>query len=71
MSKIDCNNHCNKELKNEFVWLKDVDKFALTNAIYDLDNVFQKFFKEHSGFPEFKRKNHINIVIQLILLATI
>lgn len=22
MSKIDCNNHCNKELKSEFVWLK-------------------------------------------------
>lgn len=56
MSKIDCNNHCNKELKNEFVWLKEVDKFALTNAIYDLDNAFQKFFKEHSGFPKFKSK---------------
>jgi putative transposase len=56
MSKIDCNNHCNKELKNEFVWLKEVDKFALTNAIYNLDNAFQKFFKEHSGFPKLKSK---------------
>ena len=56
MSKIDCNNHCNKELKNEFAWLKEVDKFALTNAIYNLDNAFQKFFKEHSGFPKFKSK---------------
>ena len=29
MSKSDCNNHCNQQLKNEFVWLREVDKFAL------------------------------------------
>lgn len=56
MSKKDCNNHCNRELKSEFVWLKEVDKFALTNAIYNLDNAFQKFFKEKAGFPKFKTK---------------
>lgn len=56
MSKIDCNNHCNRVLKNEFVWLKEVDKFALTNAIFDLDSAYQKFFKEHAGFPKFKTK---------------
>ncbi len=38
MTKYDCNNHCNKELKTEFTWLKEVDKFALTNSIYDLDS---------------------------------
>lgn len=58
MSKIDCNNHCNQQLKNEFVWLKEIDKFALTNAIYDLDNAYQKFFKEHAGFPKFKSKHN-------------
>ncbi len=56
MSKTDCNNHCNRELKSEFVWLKEVDKFALTNAIYNLDNAFQNFFKKQSGFPKFKTK---------------
>jgi putative transposase len=58
MSKIDCNNHCNRQLKNEFIWLKEIDKFALTNAIYDLDSAYQKFFKEHTGFPKFKSKHN-------------
>lgn len=60
MSKIDCNNHCNQQLKNEFVWLKDIDKFALTNAIYDLDSAYKMFFKENSGFPTFKNKRNHN-----------
>lgn len=61
-SKIDCNNHCNRELKKQLLWLKDVDKFALTNAIYDLDNAYQNFFREvkkgnsNQGFPKFKSK---------------
>lgn len=56
LSKIDCNNHLNRTLKNEFVWLKDVDKFSLTNSIYNLDSAYQKFFKEKAGFPKFKTK---------------
>ena len=35
ISKIDCNNYCNRELKKEYEWLREVDKFALTNAIAD------------------------------------
>ena len=57
LSRIDCNNYCNQVLKNEFLWLRSVDKFALTNAIYDMDNAYQKFFKEHAGFPKFKSKH--------------
>lgn len=56
ISKIDCNNYVNRELKKEFVWLKEIDKFALTNAIYNMDSAYQKFFKEHAGFPKFKSK---------------
>ena len=33
VSKTDCNNYCNRQLKKEYEWLKEVDKFALTNAI--------------------------------------
>lgn len=59
MSKTDCNNYCNRELKKEYEWLKEVDKFALTNAIYNMDFAYQKFFKEHAGYPKFKsKKNH-------------
>ncbi len=44
----------------EYEWLKEVDKFALTNAIYNMDAAYQKFFKEHAGYPKFKSKydNH-------------
>ena len=57
VSKIDCNNYCNRELKKKYEWLKDVDKFALTNAVYNMDSSYQKFFKEHAGYPKFKSKH--------------
>ena len=44
VSKIDCNNYCNRELKKKYEWLKGVDKFALTSAIYNMDSAYQKFF---------------------------
>lgn len=58
MSKIDCNNHLNRFLKKELTWLKEVDKFSLTNTIYNLDSAYQKFFKEKTGFPKFKSKRN-------------
>lgn len=57
VSKIDCNNYCNRELKKAYEWLKEVDKFALTNAIYNMDCAYQKLFKEHAGYPKFKSKH--------------
>ena len=57
VSKTDCNNYCNRKLKKEYEWLNEVDKFALTNAIYNMDAAFQKFFKEHAGYPKFKSKH--------------
>lgn len=57
VSKTDCNNYCNRELKKENEWLKEVDKFALTNAIYNMDAAYQKFFREHAGYPKFKSKH--------------
>ena len=57
MNKTSCNNYCNQVLKKEYEWLKEVDKFALTNAIYNMDAAYQKFFKEHAGYPKFKSKH--------------
>ena len=57
VSKTDCNNYCNRELKKDHEWLREVDKFALTNAIYNMDAAYQKFFKEHTGYPKFKSKH--------------
>lgn len=56
MSKIDLNNYCNRKLKSEYEWLKEVDKWSLTNSIYNMDSAYQKFFKEHTGYPKFKSK---------------
>lgn len=56
LSRFDINNYKNQVLKKEYPWLKEVDKFALDNAIINLDSAYQKFFKEHSGFPKFKSK---------------
>ena len=58
VSKIDCNNYCNRELKKEYEWLKEVDKFALTNAIYNMDTAYKKFFNEGGGYPKFKSKHN-------------
>lgn len=46
------------QLKNEFIWLKEPDKDSLQKSLKDLDNAYQKFFKEHSGFPKFKSKKN-------------
>ena len=56
INKTSCNNYVNQILKMENEWLKNVDKFALTNAVYDMDSAYQKFFKEHTGYPKFKSK---------------
>lgn len=64
LSKTDCNNYCNRELKQEYSWLKEVDKFALTNSIYNLDEAYQNFFRrvkenfDKVGFPKFKSKHN-------------
>lgn len=56
VSKIDCNNYKNQVLKKEYAWLCEVDKFALDNSINNMDMAYQKFFKEHTGYPNFKSK---------------
>lgn len=46
------------DIKNELLWLKEVDKFALQNSLRDLDKSYQLFFKSKFGFPKFKSKKH-------------
>lgn len=58
INRIDCNNWKNKTLKVDYEWLKEVDKFALDNAIINMDSAYQKFFKEHTGYPKFKSKHN-------------
>lgn len=58
LGKYDLSNWKNQFLKKEYPWLKEVDKCALDNAIIDMDNAYQKFFKEHTGYPKFKSKKN-------------
>lgn len=51
--------------KEEFIWLKETDKFALQNSLKALDTAYTNFFrrvkqgKGELGFPKFKSKrNH-------------
>ncbi len=51
-------------LKQQLYWLKEADKFALQNALKDLDRAYLNFFREikkgnkDQGFPKFKSKHH-------------
>lgn len=58
MSKFDCGNYMRRVLKTHYEWLKEVDKFALENSVFHMDSAYQKFFKEHTGFPKFKSKRN-------------
>lgn len=51
------------QLKKELTWLSDVDSWAITNALRDLDAAYINFFRrckkgEKPGFPRFKKKSH-------------
>ena len=55
-------NHTSKmltELKRQKFWLKVPDKWALQNALKDLDNAYKKFYIGF-GYPKFKRKGDKN-----------
>mgnify|MGYP004590427423 FL=1 len=57
LSKTKANTYCNQHLKKEHPFLKEVDKFALTNAIYHLADGYDRFFKHLSRFPKYKSKH--------------
>ncbi len=46
------------QLKKENEWLREPDKDALQKTLKKLDNAYQKFFKEHTGYPKFKSKKN-------------
>lgn len=56
-SYVQCANDM-KNLKSELEWLKEVDSTALQSSLRDLDMAYQKFFKEHTGYPKFKSKRN-------------
>ena len=68
------NTYCNQVLKADYPFLKEVDKFALTNSIICLDRAFRLFFDKKCEYPSYKSKkrsrksystnfSHNNIVV--------
>jgi putative transposase len=50
---------CIKDLLKIYVnypFLKEIDSMSLRCSLFDLDNAYQKFFKEKIGYPKFKNK---------------
>lgn len=68
-------NYLIKALKQEFTFLKAAESTSLLHVSCDLHHAYQKFFKEHQGFPKFKSRkfpkqsyqcNSVNHNIQVI-----
>ena len=49
-------NNTPAQYKKEFEWLKEVDSLALANVQKNLRAAYNKFFKQGTGFPKFKKK---------------
>ena len=56
VSKTDCNNYCNRQLKKEYEWLKEVDSVALQSSVKNLDTAYINFFRKKAEYPRFKSK---------------
>ena len=46
------------ELKNELIWLKEVDSDALQKELKNLNQAYENFFKKRAKFPKFKSKKN-------------
>ena len=56
LSKYTWNNYCNRIIKKQYPFLKEVDKFLITNSIFDLMDAYKRFWTGVSEFPKFKSK---------------
>ena len=56
LSKYKWNNYCNRIIKKQYPFLREVDKFLITNSIFDLMDAYKRFWIGVSGFPKFKSK---------------
>lgn len=41
---------------DQYAWLKEQNTKVMNQAIRQMDDAYQRFFKQHSGFPKFKSK---------------
>ncbi|RGC58408.1 transposase [Agathobaculum butyriciproducens] len=58
-SQMDMNNYCNRFMKENMPFLRNVDKFALTNSIYNAFAAFKNFFEGRNRYPRRKSRKDI------------
>lgn len=66
LSKFDSKKYMTNQLKKEYPWLKEVDKFALENSIFNLQDAYQKFLRSILDFLNLNQNIIIIIHIQPI-----
>jgi putative transposase len=60
------------DLKEECMWLKEINSQSLQQPIRNLDNAFTRFFKGQGGFPRFKKRSNggsFNIPQSIIIVG--
>jgi putative transposase len=48
------------DLKDDYIWLKEVNSQSLQSALLNLDYAYKRFFQTKKGFPKFKKKSSKN-----------
>ena len=56
LSKYKWNNYCNRIIKKQYPFLREVDKYLITNSIFDLMDAYRMFWTGICEFPKFKSK---------------
>ena len=51
------NSGAYKDLKQQNIWLKEINSQSLQNSVSHLDKAFQRFFRHRGGFPKFKSRH--------------
>ena len=46
LSKFKTNEYAIHTLKEEYIFIKEVDKFSITNAVFNLADAYNRFFKK-------------------------
>ncbi len=52
------------ELKEQYIWLSEINSQALQAALRNLDNAFTAFFRKNNAFPKFKSKKKSRLSFQ-------
>ena len=58
MTNFDCINYVTRVLKQEYSWLREVDKYSLQNSIFNMDIAYKNYFRKKSNFPKYKSKKN-------------